>query len=126
MQNRWKSCIGGLILLSAATMLMPSKAIAQSNFGSNSSNENIRSIPDAFEHSFYGLRGRYGSRTSVVGEIAQRLFLYPDNSIVGDSNRVENLYREVMNLQTLSDPFIRTPDLNSPFDRSLLTDPFPR
>jgi hypothetical protein len=126
MQNRRNCCIGGLILLSAVTMFVPSKAIAQSNFGSNSSNENIRSIPDAFESSFYGIRGRYGSRTSVLGEIAQRLFLYPDNAIVGDGNRVQNLYREVMNVQTLSDPFIRTPDLNNPFDRSLLTEPLPR
>lgn len=117
MQIRRNCCIGALSILSAATMLIPSQAIAQSN------NENVRSIPDAFEHSFYGLRGRYGSRTSVFGEIAQRLFLYPDNAIVGDGNRVESLYRELMNIQTLSDPFIRTPDLDSPFNRSLLTDP---
>ena len=121
MKISWKSCIGALVVLSAATMLMQTEAIAQSN--SVSDDRTPRSIPDAFEDSFYGLRGRYGFRTSISGEIIQLLFLYPDNSIVGDGNRVENLYREVMNLQTLSDPLIRTPDLNTPFNRSLLTDP---
>lgn len=116
MQIRRNCLIGALAVLSAATIITPSKAIAQSD-------ENVRSIPDAFENAFYGFRGRYGFRTSVSGEILQRFFLYPDNAIVGDGNRVEDLYREVMNVQTLSDPFIRTPDLESPFDRSLLTDP---
>jgi len=100
-------------------MLMPTEAIAQSN----SPNRKVRSIPDAFESSFYGFRGRYGFRTSIIGEVAQRFFFYPDNSIVGDSNRVADTYREVMDVQTMSDPFIRTPDLESPFNRSLLTDP---
>ena len=107
-------------MVSAATILMPTEAIAQSNSGSEN---NPRSIPEAFEDSFYGFRGRYGFRTSISGEILQRLILYPDNSIVGDGNRIEKVYREVMDVQTLSDPFIRTPDLNSPFNRSLLTDP---
>ncbi|KOR37194.1 MULTISPECIES: hypothetical protein [Planktothricoides] len=119
MQIHWKSCLGALCVLSAATMLMPTEAIAQSN----SPNRKVRSIPDAFESSFYGFRGRYGFRTSIFGEVAQRFFFYPDNSIVGDSNRVADTYREVMDVQTMSDPFIRTPDLESPFNRSLLTDP---
>jgi hypothetical protein len=116
MQIRRNCLIGALAVLSAATILTPSKAIAESD-------ENVRSIPDAFENAFYGFRGRYGFRTSVTGEILQRFFLYPDNSIVGDGNRVEDLYREAMKVQTMSDPFIRTPDLDSPFNRSLLTDP---
>lgn len=119
MQIHWKNCLVALWVLGATTMLMPTEAIAQSNSG----NRNVRSIPDAFESSFYGLRGRYGFRTSVFGELVQRFFLYPDNAIVGDSNRVADLYRDVMDVQTMSDPFIRTPDLESPFNRSLLTDP---
>lgn len=119
MQIHWKNCLVALWVLGATTMLMPTEAIAQSNSG----NRNVRSIPDAFESSFYGLRGRYGFRTSVFGEVVQRFFLYPDNAIVGDSNRVVDLYRDVMDVQTMSDPFIRTPDLESPFDQSLLGNP---
>ncbi len=119
MQIHWKNCLAALWVLGATTMLMPTEAIAQSNSG----NRNVRSIPDAFESSFYGFRGRYGFRTSIFGELVQRFFLYPDNSIVGDSNRVADTYREVMDIQTMSDPFIRTPDLDNPFNRSLLTDP---
>lgn len=114
-----KSCLGALCVWSAVTLLMPTEAIAQSNPDSR----RVHSIPDTFESSFFGLRGRYGFRTSVFGEFVQRFFLYPDNAIVGDSNRVADLYREVMDVQTMSDPFIRTPDLENPFNRSLLTDP---
>lgn len=119
MPIHWKSCLGALCVLSAVTLLLPTEAIAQSN----PDNRNVRSIPDAFDSSFFGLRGRYGFRTSVFGEVIQRFLLYPDNAIVGDGNRVADLYREVMDVQTMSDPFIRTPDLENPFNRSLLTDP---
>lgn len=44
---------------------------------------------------------------------------YPDHQLKRDANKVNLLYQDVMFQQVASDPVIRTPDLQNPFNSSL-------
>jgi hypothetical protein len=48
---------------------------------------------------------------------------FPDQAIGQDNKNVHKLYRELMEAQFNSTPIIRTPDLPSPYDSSIMTAP---
>lgn len=118
MKIQFRSLIGAFILLTASTAFTASKSLAQTRY-----NEDVMPIPEAFDRAFYGLSGSIHFQTSLVGQVLRFGILYPDKEISRDSKRVERLYRELLIQQTMSDPMIRTPDLNNPFNGSLLTTP---
>lgn len=48
---------------------------------------------------------------------------FPESTIADDSHSLNSVYREAMLKQTVSDPFIRTPDLINPYNTSILSQP---
>ncbi|MDX2096448.1 MAG: hypothetical protein SFW36_01615 [Leptolyngbyaceae cyanobacterium bins.59] len=48
---------------------------------------------------------------------------FPENEIAEDARAFNVLYRDLLKQQVSTTPLIRTPDLNSPFNSSLLTAP---
>lgn len=116
MSSNCKNFIAGAVLL-ACIFGVTDTARAQ-NSGSSE-----KTIPERFDSAFYGLSGTFGWRTSLWGQVLERFVLYPDREMVGAGNRVEDLYREMMQQQSMSDPVIRTPDLENPFGSSLLLSP---
>jgi hypothetical protein len=88
------------------------------------------SIPDEFERAFFSNdRDFYANRRFDrqinymfgVGAVIRNGF--PENEITRDGRAVNILYREVLASQLASGPLVRTRDLPSPFNQSLLTLP---
>lgn len=48
---------------------------------------------------------------------------YPEISIERDNRLVNAVYRDVLMQQTMNDPYVRVPDLPSPYNTSLMTLP---
>ncbi|HIK31232.1 MAG TPA: hypothetical protein IGS17_07515 [Oscillatoriales cyanobacterium M59_W2019_021] len=127
--------IGTLAVLAAATILAPvGSAKAQTR-----SFEDIEiqiqprtdlrarplTIPAGFDSAFYDNRSNYYFRTSRPGLVESILgFQFPEQGIIDDSASINRVYRDVLNQQMTSDPFIRTPDLNNVYDSSLYTLPY--
>lgn len=51
--------------------------------------------------------------------IGSRKGAYPEKELRNDIERFDLIYHDLLNQQTTSDPILRTPDLATPFDRSL-------
>jgi hypothetical protein len=82
-------------------------------------------LPGAFESAFYDNRSNYYYRTSRPGLVESLLGLqYPEQGIIDDSASINRIYRDAMNQQMTSDPFIRTRDLKNVYDSSVLTMPY--
>lgn len=114
--------IGTLIVLgTSGAILAPSKSLAQTR--SNEYNEEIMPVTEAFDRAFYGRSGSIRFKTSLVGQLLRLTILYPEKEISRDGRRLERLYRELLLHQTMSDPLIRTRDLDNPFNSSILTMP---
>ncbi|MBE9040640.1 hypothetical protein IQ235_07580 [Oscillatoriales cyanobacterium LEGE 11467] len=137
-----KYCEKSIVSLFAAiaglsSIAFPEDALAQSrsqpfqNFDSIQirQRENVRvipliTLPQAFDSAFYEHGGNYFDRTSIqgTGESLGGLF-FPELEVADDAESVNALYRDAMNQQLYSDPFIRTPDLDV-YQGSLLTLPY--
>jgi hypothetical protein len=82
-------------------------------------------LPGAFDSAFYDNRSNYYYRTSRPGLVESLLgWQYPEQGIIDDSASVNRVYRDAMNQQMTSDPFIRTPDLKNVYDSSVFTMPY--
>jgi hypothetical protein len=82
-------------------------------------------LPSAFDSAFYDNRGNYYYRTSRPGLVESLLgWQYAEQGIIDDSASINRVYRDAMNQQLTSDPFIRTRDLKNVYDSSLLTLPY--
>jgi hypothetical protein len=82
-------------------------------------------IPGAFDSAFYDNRSNYYYRTSRPGLIESLLgWQHPEQGIIDDSASVNRIYRDAMNQQMTSDPFIRTRDIPNVYDSSILTLPY--
>lgn len=127
--------IGTLAVLAAATILAP----VGSTLAQTRSFEDVEiqiqprtdlrtrplTIPSAFDSAFYDNRSNYYFRTSRPGLVESFLgFQFPEQGIIDDSASINRVYRDVLNQQMTSDPFIRTPDLNNVYDASLYTLPY--
>ncbi|PSB05105.1 hypothetical protein [Merismopedia glauca] len=83
----------------------------------------FQTIPDAFNHAFSKRSGDY-FRNDTIGSQFNFVFGiggYSDRQITHDANLIETLYRDFMEQQVSGDAIIRTPDLENPFNSSLLT-----
>lgn len=110
-----KTAIGALALLGASLVVAP-EALAQ---------RQTPSINDQFERAFFRSSGTFYQNRSIFSQIGFYLlpFTYPERQAARDAQRVNRLYRSVMEVQHSSDPIIRTPDLTNPFNESLQTMP---
>lgn len=114
MKRHLQSLLGAGILLGAA--VVAPEAIAQ---------DGRVSIAEQFERAFFQRSETFYENRSIFDDIGFYLLpsTYPEGQITSDAQRIHNLYEVVLEIQTSSDPVIRTPDLNNPFDESLLTSP---
>ncbi|MEB3829516.1 hypothetical protein [Phormidium sp. CCY1219] len=110
-----KRLIGAVVVLAAAVGTAP-EAIAQ---------DRPLTINEQFEEAFFDRSGTFYQNRSLFSQIGYYLlpFTYPEGQIAGDAKKLNRVYEAVLEVQTSSDPIIRTPDLDNPFDESLLTSP---
>lgn len=115
-----------LILFAAASF--PSIAIAQPRI--NIQPEDNVTIPEAFERAFFKNDPQFFRNNSIERQVnvifgPGSLFRnsFPENEISRDARLVHQLYEQVLNQQTSSDPVVRTPDLPNPYSTSILSSP---
>jgi|GEM_PF-1720913 len=111
-------------LIAATLALVATVALGQSTHAQtvNSQRTNLNEIPtlqDAFEDTFYGEIGDFYRNSDILGDLRDLVGPFPENSIVRDADAFHDLYREALLIQTTSDPTVRTADLVNPFDTSL-------
>ncbi|MCT7993585.1 hypothetical protein [Laspinema olomoucense] len=115
MRLQLKTAIGVLALLGASVVGAP-EAVAQSQPGS---------IAEQFERAFFRSSDTFYQNRSIFDQIGTYLLpmTYPERDAERDAERVHKLYESVLQVQTSSDPLIRTRDLTNPFNESLQTMP---
>lgn len=115
MRLQLKSAVGVLALLGASVVGAP-EALAQSR---------PLTINEQFERAFFRSSDTFYQNRSIFDQISFYLLpmTYPERQAERDAERVNKLYEAVLQVQTSSDPVLRTPDLPNPFDESLLTLP---
>ncbi|MCT7967364.1 hypothetical protein NG799_13560 [Laspinema sp. D1] len=115
MRLQLKTAIGVLALLGASVVVAP-EAVAQSQ---------PRTIAEQFERAFFRSSDTFYQNRSIFDQISYYLLpmTYPERQAERDAERVNKLYEAVMQVQTSSDPIIRTRDLTNPFNESLQTMP---
>jgi hypothetical protein len=86
----------------------------------------VETVSDAFERAFFAESGDfYLNRTLprqaayIIGPGLPGRAAFPDLEIERDAERINRLYRDVLDQQVSSDPVIRTPDLPNPFNSSV-------
>jgi hypothetical protein len=115
----------GSLVLAAASSVLASAATAQT---APSVSEPIRleTIPEAFVRSFFKDSGDFYHNRSIPRQIQYILgpgipgrASFPELEIERDAERITKLYRDLIEQQGTSDPFLRTPDLPNPFNTTL-------
>lgn len=115
--------ISGLLVL-AATIGTSSIAAAETEAS------NYQTPNEVFEKAFYENYPNFYNNGGLFREIdwifgTGSLFKnsFPENEIERDAELLNVLYQDMLEQQTTSDPYIRTPDLPSPYNTSLLASP---
>ncbi len=115
--------ISGLLAL-AATIGTSSIAAAETE------TSNYQTPNEVFEKAFYENYPNFYNNGGLFREIdwifgTGSLFKnsFPENEIERDAELLNVLYQDMLEQQTTSDPYIRTPDLPSPYNTSLLASP---
>ena len=80
---------------------------------------------EEFNRAFRRASGDYFRNRQLIEQVGDFLGVpsFPDQAISQDNKNVHKLYRELMQEQFNSTPIIRTPDLPSPYDSSIMTSP---
>jgi hypothetical protein len=60
---------------------------------------------------------------SLVGPRGHFQTTFPENEIAKDAELVNTVYRDMLAQQSTNDPYLRVPDLPTPYDTSLLMSP---
>lgn len=83
----------------------------------------IQTIPEAFNRAFFNESGDFFQNDTIGSQFKLVFGLdgYSDRQIAKDANTLETLYRDFLEQQVAGDAIIRTPDLENPFNSSLLT-----
>lgn len=78
-----------------------------------------------FNRAFRKSSGDFFRNRQLVEQVGDYLGIpsFPDQSISQDAKNVNRLYRQLMEEQFNSTPIMRTPDLPSPYDSSIMTSP---
>ncbi|MBV6625415.1 MAG: hypothetical protein KI793_21220 [Rivularia sp. (in: Bacteria)] len=115
--------VSGLLIL-AATMGTSGIAAAQTETSSyQTANEVIEKAFYENYPDFYSNQGLFREIDWLLGPGSLFKNSYPENEIERDAKLVNIVYQDVLKQQTTSDPYIRTPDLPSPYNTSLLASP---
>jgi hypothetical protein len=80
---------------------------------------------EEFNRAFRRSSGDYFRNRQLVEQLGDFLGLpsFPDQAIGQDNKNVHKLYQQLMEAQFNSTPVIRTPDLPSPYNSSIMTAP---
>lgn len=118
---RIKSLLGAAMLSTVAT-LISSAATAQDRSPVFRPRE---TVPEAVNRAYYGSFGDFSDRNPLrpIGVILGTPFGFPENQTSRDAERLNRLYKDLLNQQVSSDPLIRTADLPNPYNLSVLTLP---
>jgi len=119
-----RKCFGMLAIAMTISMIAET-ATAQTT--TNNSDDDTVTLQEAFERAYYSndrnfFRNRRLDRQVdwILGTGTTFLNSFTDNEIAGDGRAINRLYRDALRQQVLSDGIIRTPDLENPYDTSLL------
>lgn len=115
--------LGGLLVL-AATVVSPTVAAAETEISDYQTP--LQVFEKAFFENypnFYKNRGLGRDIDWLLGSGSLFKNSFPENEIERDAKLVNIVYRDMLKQQTTNDPFIRTPDLPSPYNSSLLSSP---
>jgi len=122
MPLNWKALSGLLVLV--GTIGSPTIAAAQTETSSYQTPNQV--IEKAFYENypdFYKNHGLFREIDWILGPGSLFKNSFPENEIERDAKLVNIVYQDVLKQQTTSDPYIRTPDLPSPYSTSLLGSP---
>lgn len=115
--------ISGLLVV-AASIGIPTIAAAETE------TSDYQTPNEVFEKAFYENYPNFYNNGGLFREIdwifgTGSLFKnsFPENEIERDAELLNVLYQDMLEQQTTSDPYIRTPDLPSPYNTSLLASP---
>lgn len=110
----------------AVSSVVPSAAIAQVYLNAEQFEQiDLEYIPDAFDYELNEQSGDSFDRNRFYGPV-QTMFGLPSFLEIGiarDAEDIHKFYRELLDLQATSGPYIRTLDLPNPFDTSLRVSP---
>ncbi len=112
--------LGGLFLLLMVSSSFPGEALANNPVPVNEQFDRafFKHDPDFYGNNSFGRQIDW-----LVGPGSIFRNSFPENEIARDAELVNKLYRDAMEQQVGSDPYIRTPDLPNPFNSSLLSSP---
>lgn len=115
----------GSVLAIATTIILASGGTAKAQ----ETEEPTRYQPFAeeFNRAFRRGSGDYFRNRQLAEQVGDLLGIpsFPDQAISQDNKNINKLYRQLMEEQFNSTPIIRTPDLPSPYDSSIMSSPAP-
>ena len=114
----------GSVLAIATLSIVTSVGIAKAQ-EEQSEPTRYQPFAEEFNRAFRRSSGDYFRNRQLVEQLGDLLGVpsFPDQAISQDNKNVHKLYRELMEQQFNSTPIIRTPDLPSPYDSSIMTAP---
>jgi hypothetical protein len=117
-----KGLFGVMVLVAAGIGIAPA-AIAQDR-------RQAQSVDEAFDRAYFRngrdifeTRSISGQFNTILGPGAIIRNSFIENVIARDLELIDEVYKDSLARQNLSDPIIRTPDLPNPFNLSVLTLP---
>jgi hypothetical protein len=123
MSKNWQG-LSGLFVLLFSSAGFPMVTVAQMQ------PENYETITDTVERAYFRYDPDFYDNGSLKRQVDSLLgpggkfrTTFPDNEIAKDAELVNTVSHDVLTQQAMSDPYLRTPDLPSPYDSSLLMSP---
>jgi len=100
-----------------ATLLIGAPSVMAQTAGRNF--EDYPTVQEEIIDTFFGEAGDFHRNSGYLGTVTTLIGPFPENAIRRDANAVNELYEELLSIQTTSDPTLRTVDLENPFQFSL-------
>ena len=128
MGMRFKGLVS-LFVLATASTVFTSAAVAQEQV-SVSDRISTETLNDAFNRALYTNSGNFfreqgllNQTNTILGQGSIVRNSFAENRIARDGRLVNLLYRDALQQQASDGPLIRTPDLPTPYDTSVLVNP---
>jgi len=128
MGMRFKGLVS-LFVLATASTVFTSAAVAQEQV-SVSDRISTETLNDAFNRALYTNSGNFfreqgllNQTNTILGQGSIVRNSFAENRIARDARLVNLLYRDALQQQASDGPLIRTPDLPTPYDTSVLVNP---
>ncbi|OUC12345.1 MAG: hypothetical protein B0A82_23000 [Alkalinema sp. CACIAM 70d] len=112
----------GSLLLTVTLGFLPMAAVQAQEPTAATVYRPDETIPDAMDREFFDHAKTYvNSRDFPTTQNFHTIFgpEFPENAIIKDAKSVHRIYRYLLELQTDQDPYLRTADLENPFNTSV-------